>query len=70
MVDDEEPMREFCQAFLERRPEDIQKQLNVILNRIISILDTKAPDDKKENLIVKKQCCESAASVRINTGVS
>lgn len=49
VVDDEEPMREFCQAFLERKPEDIQKQLNVILNRMISILDTKAPDDKKEN---------------------
>lgn len=46
---DERPMREFCQAFLEGKTEDIQKRLNVILNRMISVLDTKAPDDKKEN---------------------
>lgn len=49
IVDDEKPMREFCQAFLKGKAEEIQKQLNVILNRMISVLDTKAPDDKKEN---------------------
>ena len=49
VVDDEKPMHEFCQAFLEGKPEDIEKKLNIILSRMISVLDTKAPDDKKEN---------------------
>ena len=49
VTDDEKPMREFCQAFLKGDAETIQKQLNVILNRMISVLDTKAPADKKEN---------------------
>lgn len=49
IVDDEKPMREFCQAFLQGKPEGIQKRLNIILNRMISILDTKAPDGQKEN---------------------
>ena len=49
VVDDEKPMRELCQAFLKGEPEEIQKRLNIILNRMISVLDAKAPDDKKEN---------------------
>lgn len=49
VVEDEKPMRVFCQAFLKGEAEDIQKQLNVILSRMISVLDSKAPDDKKEN---------------------
>ena len=49
MADDEKPLREFCRAFLTGEPEGIQKQLNIILNRMISVLDAKAPDDKKEN---------------------
>ncbi|MDY3746025.1 MAG: AAA family ATPase [Lachnospiraceae bacterium] len=49
MADDEKPMREFCRAFLKGDPEGIQKRLNIILNRMISVLDAKAPDDKKEN---------------------
>lgn len=42
-------MREFCRAFLNGEAEDIQKRLNIIMNRMISVLDAKAPDDKKEN---------------------
>lgn len=49
VVENEKPMRVFCQAFLKGEAEDIQKQLNVILSRMISVLDSKAPDDKKEN---------------------
>ncbi len=49
VADDEEPMRVFCHAFLKGEPEDIQKRLNIILNRMISVLDAKAPDEKKEN---------------------
>ena len=49
MADDEEPMREFCRAFLKGEPEGIQKRLNITLNQMISVLDAKAPDDKKEN---------------------
>lgn len=47
VADDEEPMRVFCHAFLKGEPEDIQKRLNIILNRMISVLDAKAPDEKK-----------------------
>ena len=49
MADDKKPMREFCRAFLKGEPERIEKRLNIILNRMISVLDAKAPDDKKEN---------------------
>ena len=46
---DEKPMQEFCQAFLEGNAEEIQKRLTVILGRMISVMDTKARDDQKEN---------------------
>lgn len=49
VIDDEKPMHAFCRAFLTGEAEVIQKQLNVILNRMISVLDTKAPDNMKEN---------------------
>ena len=49
VIQDEKPMRNFCQAFLNGKPENVQKQLNMILGKMISILDTKARDDQKEN---------------------
>ena len=49
VIQDEKPMRNFCQAFMDGKPDDIQKQLNMILGKMISILDTKARDDQKEN---------------------
>ena len=48
-VHDEKPMQAFCQAFLDGNAEEIQKRLTVILGKMISILDTKAKDDQKEN---------------------
>ena len=42
-------MQAFCQAFLDGNAEEIQKRLTVILGKMISILDTKAKDDQKEN---------------------
>lgn len=48
-VQDEKPMQEFCQAFLDGNAEEIQKRLTVILGRMISVMDTKARDDQKEN---------------------
>lgn len=48
-VQDAKPMQEFCQAFLEGNAEEIQKRLTVILGRMISVMDTKARDDQKEN---------------------
>ncbi len=48
-VQDEKPMQAFCQAFLDGDAEAIQKRLNIILGRMISILDTKARDEQKEN---------------------
>ena len=48
-VRDDKPMRDFCQAFQTGDAETIQKHLNLVMTRMISILDTKARDDKKEN---------------------
>ena len=42
-------MRDFCQAFQTGDAETIQKHLNLVMTRMISILDTKARDDQKEN---------------------
>ena len=49
VVNDEKPMQAFCQAFLDGNAEEIQKRLTVILGKMISILDTKAKDEQKEN---------------------
>lgn len=49
IVQDGKPMQKFCQAFLEGDAEEIAKQLTMILGRMISILDTKARNDQKEN---------------------
>lgn len=49
IVKDEKPMQELCCAFLEGKTEEIQKRLNIILSRMISVLDTKAQDAQKEN---------------------
>ena len=49
LVKDEKPVQELCRAFLEGKPEEIQKRLNIILSRTISILDTKAREEQKEN---------------------
>ena len=45
----DKPMRDFCRAFMTGDAEIIQKHLNLVMTRMISILDTKAKDDQKEN---------------------
>lgn len=45
----EESMPEFSKATLEADAEGLQKQLNVIMSRMISVLDTKAREEQKEN---------------------
>ena len=49
VIRDEKPMQAFCQAFLDGNAEEIQRRLTIILGKMISILDTKAKDDQKEN---------------------
>ena len=49
VVRDEKPMQAFCQEFLDGNAEEIQRRLTIILGKMISILDTKAKDDQKEN---------------------
>ena len=49
VVQDEKPMQAFCQAFLNGNAEEIQKRLTIILGKMISIMDTKAKDEQKEN---------------------
>ena len=49
VVQDEKPMQAFCQAFLDGNAGEIQKRPTAILGKMISILDTKARDDQKEN---------------------
>lgn len=48
-VQDEKTMHAFCRSFLDGNAEGIESQLNVILSKMISILDTKARDEQKEN---------------------
>ena len=45
----EESMPEFSKTILNADAEDLQKQLNVIMSRMISVLDTKAREEQKEN---------------------
>ena len=45
----EESMPEFSKEILEADAEGLQKQLNVIMSRMISVLDTKAREEQKEN---------------------
>ena len=49
IVQDGKPMQEFCQAFLTGDADEIGKQLTMILSKMISVLDTKARNDQKEN---------------------
>ncbi len=49
MLKDEKPLQELCQAFLDGKPDDIQKRLNIILGQMISILDSKVRNEQKEN---------------------
>lgn len=48
-VQDAKPMQAFCRAFLDADAAGIEKKLNMILSKMISILDTKARDEQKEN---------------------
>lgn len=48
-VQDVRPMQTFCQAFVNGDAQAIQKHLNTVMSRMISILDTKARDAQKEN---------------------
>lgn len=45
----EESMPEFSKTILNADAEELQKQLNVIMSRMISVLDTKAREEQKEN---------------------
>lgn len=42
-------MKLLSKAILEKNEAAIQRQLNIVMSRMISVLDTKAPDDMKEN---------------------
>ena len=46
---DRQPMQAFCRAFMNGEAEEIRKRLTVIMGRMISILDTKAREEQKEN---------------------
>ena len=48
-VRDDKHMQEFCQAFQMGDAETIQKRLDLILSKMISVLDTKARNEQKEN---------------------
>lgn len=46
---DRQSIQAFCQAFLSGDAEEIGKQLTMILSKMISVLDTRARNDQKEN---------------------
>ena len=43
------PLKLLSKAILDKDEKQIAGQLNIVMGRMISILDTKAPDDMKEN---------------------
>ena len=49
VVNDEDRMSSFYQSFAQGKPKDVQDQLTSILAETISILDTKARNEEKEN---------------------
>ena len=49
IIRDEQSMKVFCQAFQKGDADTIQKHLNAILGRTISIMDAKVRDGQKEN---------------------
>ncbi len=46
---DDDTMKLLSRAILDKDDKQIARQLNIVMSRMISILDTKAPDDMKEN---------------------
>ena len=46
---DDDTMKLLSKAILDKDEKQIARQLNIVMNRMISILDTKAPDAMKEN---------------------
>ena len=49
VANDNDTMKLLSKAILEKDDAQIQRQLNIVMGRMISVLDTKAPDDMKEN---------------------
>ena len=49
VVKDDDTMKLLSRAILDKDEKQITRQLNIVMSRMISILDTKAPDDMNEN---------------------
>ena len=49
VVNDDDTMKLLSKAILDKDEKQIARQLNIVMSRMISILDTKAPDAMKEN---------------------
>ena len=49
VVKDDDTMKLLSRAILDKDEKQITRQLNIVMSRMISILDAKAPDDMKEN---------------------
>ena len=49
VANDNDTMSLLSKAILDKDEEILARQLNIVMGRMISILDTKAPDDMKEN---------------------
>ena len=49
VVNDNDTMKLLSKAILDKDETILARQLNIVMGRMISILDTKAPDDMKEN---------------------
>ena len=49
VTNDNDTMKLLSKAILDKDETQLARQLNIVMSRMISILDTKAPDDMKEN---------------------
>ena len=49
VANENDTMKLLSRAILDKDEQQIERQLNIVMGRMISILETKAPDDMKEN---------------------
>ena len=49
VANENDTMKLLSKAIIDKDEQQIARQLNIVMSRMISILDTKAPDDMKEN---------------------
>lgn len=71
MANENDTMKLLSRAILDKDEQQIARQLNIVMGRMISILDIKAPDDMKENFYhgLLLDCCEAAIRAGLSSPI-